>query len=304
MRLNQLDLNLFLVFDAVYQQRNLTRAAEVLNITQPAVSNALTRLRDKLNDPLFVRTTEGMTPTPLSENIIGRVQEGLQLLYISATEGDVFDPAATDKVFRISMNDMTESMMLPGLVERLQREAPGVGLECHYVPRTDIERELTAGTLDFAIDVPQMTSNQVCHESLLTQRNVCVVRRDHPLIGDSISLTEYLALKHIRVSARRKGESFEDIALNRLGRKRHVQLRVQHHQVSPQLVERTDMALTIPITMAHKYNLKVLELPYELAPVDMHLFWHKSADRDKANLWMRGLLQEISSASQKNALGA
>ena len=293
MRLNQLDLNLFLVFDAVYQQRNLTRAAEVLNITQPAVSNALGRLREKLNDPLFVRTTEGMTPTPLAGNIIGRVQEALQLLHTSATEGDVFEPAITDKVFRISMNDMTEAMMLPRLVERLQSVAPRVGLHCHYVARADIERELTAGTLDFAIDIPQMTGNQVCHETLLQQRNVCVVRHDHPLIGDSISLDEYLALDHIQVSSRRKGESYEDLALNRLGHKRHVQLRVQHHQVSPLLVERTDMALTIPVTMAHKYNLKVLELPYELAPVDIHLFWHKSADRDKASLWMRGLLQEI-----------
>lgn len=293
MRLNQLDLNLFLVFDAVYQQRNLTRAAEVLNITQPAVSNALGRLRDKLNDPLFVRTTEGMTPTPLAGNIIGRVQEALQLLHTSASEGDVFEPATTDKVFRISMNDMTEAMMLPRLVERLQRVAPRVGLQCHYVARADIERELTAGTLDFAIDIPQMTGNQVCHETLVLQRNVCVVRHDHPLIGDSISLDEYLALDHIQVSSRRKGESYEDIALNRLGHKRHVRMRVQHHQASPLLIERTDMALTIPIAIAQKYNLKILELPFKLPTLNTNLFWHKSADQDKACVWMRGLLHEV-----------
>ncbi|WP_159819250.1 LysR family transcriptional regulator [Colwellia sp. 20A7] len=295
MRLNQLDLNLFLVFEIVYQQRNLTRAAEILNITQPAVSNALARLRDKLNDPLFVRTTAGMTPTPLADNIIGRVREGLQMLHTSATEGNVFDPATSNQIFRISMNDITESMVLPWLVERLQRVAPYVGLECHYIARADIERELTAGTLDFAIDIPQVTSNQVCHDTLIKQHSVCVVRHDHPIIGDTLTLDEYLALDHIQVSSRRKGESYDDIALNRLGYKRHVRMRVQHHLVSPLLVELTDMALTIPASIAKKYNLKILELPYELPPVQMNLFWHKRADHDNANLWMRGLLQEVKS---------
>ncbi len=292
MRLNQIDLNLFIVFDAVYQQRNLTRAAEVLCITQPAVSNALGRLREKLNDSLFVRTSEGMTPTPLAENIVGRVQEALLLLNASASEGVVFDPAQADKVFRISMNDMLEAMVLPELLECLQSVAPNVAIECYYVPRDELKKELTAGTLDFAIDIPVITDAQICQKPLLAQPYVCVVRKDHPFIGDSISLDEYLSLEHIHVSSRRKGPGYEDVALNRLGHQRRVKIRVQHYHLSSLLVARTDMALTVPLSMAQKYDHKILDLPYSIEPLNMSLYWHKSSDLDKANVWMRNLFSE------------
>ena len=113
MGLSKLYLNLFVLFEAIYNKRNLTRAAEVLSITQPAVSNALARLRRTLNDPLFVSTPAGMMPTPMTENIIGRVREALQLLDSSVYEGDVFDPASSERVFRLSMSDLAEALMLP-----------------------------------------------------------------------------------------------------------------------------------------------------------------------------------------------
>ncbi len=296
MRLSQVDLNLFVVFDAIYQQRNLTRAAEVLCITQPAVSNALGRLRTTLNDPLFVRTSQGMTPTPLSENIVGRVQEALQLLNTSVTEGEVFQPDQTDKVFRLSMNDLAESMILPNLLEHLQEVAPNIGVECYQVNRNDVERELAAGTLDFALDGPLIAGSQMCTKPLLRQRYACAVRKNHPLVGDSLTLDQYLQLDHIVVSSRRKGISYEDTALNRLGRQRKVRTRVPHYQVAPMIVERTDMAMTMPMNMAQKYDLKVLELPFSLPPLDWNLFWHKSADHDQANLWMRDLLMSLADA--------
>lgn len=293
MRLSQIDLNLFIVFDAIYQQRNLTRAAEVLCITQPAVSNALGRLRNTLNDPLFVRTSQGMSPTPMSENIVGRVQEALQLLNTSVTEGEIFEPEQTDKVFRLSMNDLAEATILPNLLEHLETVAPNIGIECYQVARGDVERELAAGTLDLALDSPLISGTQLCTKSLIKQRYACVVRRDHPLVGDSLTLDQYLALDHILVSSRRKGASYEDTALNKMGRQRRVRTRVQHYQVAPLLVERTDMALTMPMSMAKKYDLKILEVPFSLPPLDWNLFWHKSADHDKANLWMRELLTHI-----------
>ncbi len=293
MRLSQVDLNLFIVFDAIYQQRNLTRAAEVLCITQPAVSNALGRLRTTLNDPLFVRTSQGMTPTPLAENIVGRVQEALQLLNTSVTEGEIFQPAETDKVFRLSMNDLAEAMILPNLLEHLRKVAPNIGLECYQVNRNDVERELAAGTLDFALDGPLIAGSQMCTKPLLRQRYACAVRKGHPVVGESLTLDQYLELDHVVVSSRRKGVSYEDTALNRLGRQRKIRTRVQHYQVAPLVVERTDMALTMPMSMAQKYDLQVLELPFTLPPLDWNLFWHKSADHDQANIWMRDLLMEI-----------
>ena len=214
MRLSQVDLNLFIVFDAIYQQRNLTRAAEVLCITQPAVSNALGRLRTTLNDPLFVRTSQGMTPTPLAENIVGRVQEALQLLNTSVTEGEIFQPSETDKVFRFSMNDLAEAMILPNLLEHLREVAPNIGVECYQVNRNDVERELAAGTLDFALDGPLIAGSQMCTKPLLRQRYACAVRKEHPVVGGSLTLDQYLELDHVVVSSRRKGVSYEDAALN------------------------------------------------------------------------------------------
>ncbi len=294
MRLSQVDLNLFIVLEAIYQQRNLTRAADVLCITQPAVSNALARLRHTLDDPLFVRTSQGMMPTPLVENIIGRVQDALQLLTTSVTEGEVFDPAKTDKVFRFSMNDLTEAMILPGLLEQLQKLAPNTVIECYQVNKDDVERELSSGTLDFALGGPLISGSHLCATPLIKQRYACVVRKDHPLAGDEISLEQYLALDHIVVSSRRKGVSYEDAVLQRLGRSRRIRTRVQHYQVAPLLLKRTDMALTMPISVAEKYGLKVFELPFNLPELDWNLFWHKSADHDKANMWMRNLLLDVS----------
>lgn len=290
MRLNQIDLNLFIVLDAIYQQRNLTRASEVLSITQPAVSNALARLRNTLNDPLFVRTSQGMTPTPLVENMIGRVQEGLQLFNTSVSEGEVFQPEEADKTFRLSMNGLAEATLLPSLLERLQSVAPNIGIECYQVKRDDIEREMAAGTLDFALDIPLVASSQLCTVPLLQQEYACLVRRNHPTVGKKITLKQYLALDHIVVSSRRKGMSYEDSALHRLGHKRQIRTRVQHHQLAPLLVEQTDLALTMPTSISQKYNLKILALPFSLPALAWSLFWHKSADYDQANLWMRQLI--------------
>lgn len=294
MRLNKVDLNLFVVFNAIYMQGTLTRAAEVLCITQPAVSNALGRLRLIYNDALFVRTGKGMVPTPLAENIATDIQSALQLLSNSLQEGKVFNPLVSEKTFRLSMNDMAETMMMPKLLSQLQKLAPRIGIECCYVPREDIERELAAGSLDIALDAPFVAVGQMQTQALLKQRYACVVRRDHPSIGDHISLDEYLALDHLQVSSRRKGRGYEDIELNRLGRQRKIKMRVQHYQVAPLLVAQTDMALTIPINMAKDYELKVLELPYPLPALDWNIYWHKSADQDQANRWLRDLIMNLS----------
>src|SRR6185312_10545928 len=131
MRSSKVDLNLFVVFEAVYRTRNLTRAAEALFITQPAVSNALARMRKAFDDPLFVSTSSGMVPTPAAENIIGRVREALQLLDSSTHAGGRFDPATSQRTFRLSMNDLTEALLLPALEDALQRLAPGIRIESY-----------------------------------------------------------------------------------------------------------------------------------------------------------------------------
>ena len=147
MRLNQVDLNLFVVFETIYAKRNLTWAAEVLCISQPAVSNALMRMRKTFNDQLFVSTPQGMVPTPVAENIAGRVGEALQLLNTSVQEADRFQPAFAKKTFRVSMNDLAEALLLPALGEILRLQAPGIRIESYFSNRRDVPQELAAGAL-------------------------------------------------------------------------------------------------------------------------------------------------------------
>jgi DNA-binding transcriptional LysR family regulator len=292
MRIQNVDLNLFVVFEAVYNERNLTRAAEVLCITQPAVSNALNRLRKNFDDQLFVRTAKGMVPTPVADNIVGRVREALQLMEAAVTEGDVFDPATSDKAFSLSMNDISENVVLSPLMQAIQQQAPGVSLHCFTVPRDNIEKELAAGTLDLAIDVPTIATPQLCNHNIVRERYVCALRKDHPLVGESLTFDDYLTLGHIHVSSRRQGQGYVDIALNRLGRQRKIQLRVTRYQEVATIVQNSDLAMTVPLGLAKQFDLKIMELPFPLPNIESNLYWHKSADLDQANQWLRQLILE------------
>ncbi|RQS11089.1 LysR family transcriptional regulator [Burkholderia sp. Bp9002] len=293
MRLSKIDLNLFVVFDAIYSKRNLTRAAELLSLTQPAVSNALARLRKTLNDPLFVSTPAGMVPTPMAENIVGRVREALQLLDASAHEGDVFDPASSERVFRLSMSDLTEALLMPALGELLQLHAPRMQVRSYYMDRGELPTALANGSVDIAID-SAMIGDANLHQALLVRdRYACMIRRDHPFRGDVLTLDDYLAMGHIHVSSRRKGSGHVDAELARLGQRRNIQMRVQHYMVAPLIAMRGDLALTAPLRLLRSYPARVLELPFELPDLEYCCYWHRSADRDHANQWLRERLTQL-----------
>lgn len=294
MRLNQVDLNLFIVFETIYTERNLTRAAEILCLSQPAVSNALSRLRRTFNDPLFIRSNKAMMPTPVAENIIGRIRDALLLMNSSLNEGGVFQPDKSDKTFRINMSDLIAAMILPPLEEAVTGKAPGINLESYHIPRQDLVRELATGAMDFVIDAPVLSDPQLCHAPLLRERYVCLLRRDHPFVGDRLRLEDYLGFDHIHVSSRRSGQGHVDIALNSMGYKRHIHLRLQHYMVAPLVALRSDMALTAPLGLVRQYDARIMELPFELPEMELHLYWHKSRDADQANRWMREKIMEIS----------
>ncbi|MGU7771801.1 LysR substrate-binding domain-containing protein [Burkholderia sp. MR1-5-21] len=293
MRLSKIDLNLFVVFEAIYVKRNLTRAAEVLSITQPAVSNALARLRKTLNDPLFVSTPAGMVPTPMAENIIGRVREALQLLDASAHEGDVFDPATSERVFRLSMSDLTEALVLPALGELLQRHAPGMHVRSYYLDRGEVPTALANGSVDIAIDSPPIGDPSLLQAPVVRDRYACMIRHDHPFNGDVLSMDDYLAMGHIHVSSRRKGSGHVDTELARIGQRRNIQMRVQHYMVAPLIAMRGDLALTAPLRLLRRYPARILELPFEVPDLEYCCFWHRSADRDQANQWLREQLMQL-----------
>ncbi|WP_282338573.1 MULTISPECIES: LysR family transcriptional regulator [Pseudomonas] len=308
MNLSKVDLNLFIVFDAIYSEANLTRAGQIVGITQPAVSNALARLRETFNDPLFVRTAQGMVPTPMAQNIIGPVRNALQLLRVSVQESRIFNPQQANKTYRVSMTDLTEAVLLPPLFQRLRRLAPQVCIESMLSRRREMTKELAAGRLDFAVDAPLNTDPQVRHVKLLDDRYVCALRRGHPLAKEKISLDDYLSLSHIHISSRRSGLGYVDLSLGKMGIQRRVVLRSQHYLMASTVLQQTDMAMTVPERFAKRHDLHYVDLPVNDVPnVESHLYWHESTDQDPANRWMREQLIEIAqkvSASEQKAVPA
>ena len=166
MKLSDVDLNLFVVFDAIYTEGNLTRAGEIIGITQPAVSNSLSRLRSLFDDPLFVRTADGMVPTPVAQNIIGAIRQALGLIRSSVQESESFDPAVSDKRFRVSNGDLNQATLLPRLFRSMKKIAPNIAIDCYQVHRRDMGIELASGNLDLAIDVPLTPDPQIKQMSL------------------------------------------------------------------------------------------------------------------------------------------
>lgn len=292
MKLGRVDLNLFTVFDAIYTERNLTRAAAVLNVTQPAVSNALNRLREVFNDELFVRKPRGMEPTPVADNTIGHVRQALTLLNFSLNEGASFDPQLTEKTFKLSMSDLSERLLLPALVHQLRQQSPRLSVRSYYVGRDELVKELASGQTDLAIDVPLVHDPNIRHQPISREDYVCLLRPGHPLLcrqtyNKKIALEDYLALEHVHVSSRRSGSGYVDSVLGKMGYQRKLAIRVQHYMAAPDIIGGTDMALTVPRALAIQLALPCVELPFELASLDWHMYWHKSADNDRANRWLR-----------------
>ncbi len=293
MKLSDIDLNLFVVFDAIYTEGNLTRAGEIIGITQPAVSNSLSRLRNLFDDPLFVRTAEGMVPTPVAQNIIGSVRQALGLIRSSVQESESFDPAESDKRFRISTSDLSQAIILPTLFDAMVKQAPGVAIDCYQVHRRDMNIELASGNLDLAIDIPLTPDPQIKQAHLYTHPHVCVVRKGNTIIKDKLDLDAYIELKHIHISSRRGGLGHVDLSLGKMGKKRDVVLRTQHYLATPLLVATTDYALTVPKLfadfLARDPNIEYFELPFEVPPLESYLYWHESTDKDQANQWIRNI---------------
>ena len=298
MQLNKVDLNLFVVFDAIYTTGNLTRAGELLHVTQPAVSNALSRLRDLFQDPLFVRTGQSMTPTPIAQNIIGPAREALRLLQQSLRDSDLFDPLTADKTYNLCMLDLLEASIIPRLLARMASRAPNIHLYNRQVRQQDIANAMARGHLDFYGDASTFSDPHLCKQRIAQDRFVCVARRDHPLIDDSLTLETFLKLGHIQVDERGEGSSHVDAALEKLGLQRKVMMSGHHFMTVPSVLVKTKLVVCIPFHFARHFDLAIYELPFEIPPLEYFLYWHKRADQDPANIWLRNQIMEVTSTHQ------
>lgn len=286
------------MFDTIYKERNLTEAAKILAITQPAVSNALSRLRKVFNDELFVRTSKGMLPTPVADSIAQNVTMALGMLNASVLEREEFIPNQADRTYHFSMTDLAEAVLLPRLFPYFEKHAPGLGLQSYYTKRHELVRALARGELDFAIDVPLIEDTQIVHQSLIKDQYVCAIRPGHPLSGKALDMESYLQYPHIHVSSRRKGLGQVDMALLKHQQERKIQLRVQHYRVAAEVLRATDLVLTAPRFLAEQFELSILPLPFQMPALDLHLYWHRQSDSDPSHRWLRETLLHLFADTQ------
>ena len=300
MKLKETDLNLFIAFDVIYTEKNLTKAGQVLGITQPAVSNALSRLRELFGDDLFIRTSKGMIPTPVANQIIKDVRSALSLIQNTISETEKFDPSIAEMTFKISIGDSSEYRLLPLLIKELAEIAPKIKVETYLTPRKDAPRELASGTIDFSIDPPVHSDPHLRHEKIYEEDYVMIVRKDHPILSlKEITIEDYLKLSHIHISNRKTGLGHVDMALYRLGLSRDISLRAQHFLVAPYIVEQSDLAITTTKGFAVDRDLAWRELPFEIEPLILHLYWHEAKDSDPSTKWMKDLMLKTYGKLQK-----
>ncbi|MFQ3249570.1 LysR family transcriptional regulator [Glaciecola sp.] len=293
MNLNRIDLNLFAVFDAIYTAGSLTKAADVLCITQPAVSNSLARLREMLNDPLFVRTGHSMTPTPVAQNIIGPARDALSLLRKSVQDSHIFEPTTAHKAFNFASRDLLEVSIMPRLMALLQKNAPNITLTNYEIARTNVVSAMASGSLDFFADASAFTDPHLLKQKIASDRFVVLARKNHPMLKNGLDLETFLELGHINVSHRKKGAGPIDIELDKLGKKRKEVMRGQHFLTVPSAIVKTDLIACLPYHLAKHYDLAIYEMPFEIPPVEYYLYWHVSADHDHAHIWMREQIMEV-----------
>ena len=276
-------------FEAAARHLSFTAAARELHVTPSAVSHALRGLREELEDPLLVRSGAGMVPTPRAEALRLPLHRALNALEAALSGGVDFDPARSTRTFTLRMPDSFAPMVVPALLERVRSEAPGVDLDVRPA-RPGLE-ELASGDADLAFRVGRVTGAGLRSRFLMEGHLLCVVRADHPEVGPVLDLDTYCRLPHVLISPTGTGVGTVDEALERIGRRRRVHLRIRYFLAAPLVVARSDMVLTGPgdlmRTFAELAPLRVLEPPVALPAYRASLVWHERLHEDPAHRWMR-----------------
>jgi DNA-binding transcriptional LysR family regulator len=299
-----LDLNLLRVFDAVMTEQNLTRAANRLAMTQPAVSNALKRLRDTLGDELLIRTAHGVKPTPRAETIWPSVRRALADLE-EAIVPSKFDVSKAHVTFRLAMADATAALWLPALVRAIENEAPGIDVRMAPLTTREPRPMLLHGDIDLAIGffpgvVTQLAGGPdtpIRHEQLYSGKYVCVMRKDHPLAKAPLTLDAYCTANHLLVSFSGRARGLVDDALAQLNRKRRILLTVNQFFTAGRVVANSDLITVLPrhliASTGMTGSLIARDLPFVMPDIHIDMLWHERDARSPAHKWLRQHLSAI-----------
>ena len=297
MELSDIDLNQLVLFQQLMVERSVSKVAEKLGLTQPAVSNTLAKLRRQFADDLFVRTPTGMMPTPFAEQLAEPIGYALGMIHSGLNQHSRFDPARVKRSVTIGMTDIGEIVFLPALVERLRQQAPGVALSTVRTTATNLRDDMEAGKVDLAIGpLPQLKAG-FFQRRLFQQRYVCLFRKGHALDRKRLSLEDFQAAEHLIIVSAGTGHGKVDDLIRRAGVERSVRLTIPHYVSVGHLLQRSDMLATVTErlaeSLAEPFNLSFRPHPIDLPEIAINVFWHAKVHRSPAHQWLRGVVFDL-----------
>jgi len=296
--MDNFDLNLLRVFDALHRHGHVGRAAQELGLSQPAVSYSLKRLRDDLGDALFVKTRHGMEPTPRAMQLAPVVQSVLSEIREHVLTAPSFEPANVQRTFRIAMSDVGEMVFLPRLLHRLTALAPGINVETVSTPPKELMSALQRSEVDLAIGYfPDLDGVDVFQQRLFKHTFVCLVRQGHPAVHGRMTKKAFAELPHAVVQAEGRSQEIVEQYLKEQGIKRRELLHSPHFLSIPMVIAATDLVVTVPSAVGEVFariaDVAVLEPPYKMPSFDLKHHWHRSQHDDPGNRWLRSIVLEL-----------
>jgi DNA-binding transcriptional LysR family regulator len=291
MDLHEIDLNLLVVFQELLRLRRVSAVATALNTSQPAISNALARLRKTLGDELFLRTSKGMVPTPFAETLAEPIANALGTIHHTLNATSIFDPTSSTRAFTVAMTDIGEISFLPLLMRELAVIAPGITISTVRNQSDTLRADLEHGQVDLAIGFLPDLKGGFFQRRLFRQRYVCLFRDGHPLTGAGMTTKTFSEAEHVAIVAEGTGHGMVDTVIQRAGIRRNVRLRVPHFVAVGHILQTTDLIAVVPNAYAMStrapFGLVSAPCPIKIPDITINVLWHARNHRDLGNQWLR-----------------
>lgn len=292
-----IDLSLIKVFIVIYEAKNISHAAERLNLSQPSVTYNLNRLRKFLNDPLFERDKFGVKPTKLAQTLYPNFSQSIADIENAIAATQQFNPKTSTRTFRLGLSDLGEICLLPSLIQYLSKNAPFIKIEIEEIDSDQVEAWLVDGFLDAAVFNSSYTvMPKIESRNLFEERYMCIAHKYHPRIQHQLSLEQYLQEKHAAIKSS-TGHIEIDQKLKEMGLKRNIMLEVPHFSVLQDVVASSELLVTLPLRAARVYernsDVTIFELPFAVKPFNVSVNWYNHRDDLEARMWFIKTLQNI-----------
>ncbi len=303
--MTNIDLKLLAVVTELHKTRSVSQTAENLDLSQSAISMSLAKLRKHFNDPLFVRTSSGMNPTPHAVELIGLLKSAEDILQTALDFHVVFDPLTSDRRFNVYSTDIAQVTLMPRLMQRLRRVAPNVGIDLRELSEVTA-KFLESGQADLAVGFVLPMGAGFCQQRLFKEKFVCVLRRDHPRVGDSLNIDQFQDETHLAITTCGTGHEVVEKTLESRNIRRRVGLAVPSFLGITAIITQLDYLAVLPEQLARHLagseNIKVLPLPFSVPSYFIMQHWHERYTHDPASRWLRSIVAELFSVRDPHHL--